>query len=177
MLIGGYFWVLKSRWGRYLGTLILGIAVIVMLVNLSTALHISSKQRLQFDPIHNNLELNQALLQAKLKTQPVIVDFYADWCVACKAMESDVLAKVEVQQNLATFKRLRVDVTALTPEHKQLMQRLNVIAPPTFIFFADEQELAQYRLVGEVKEQKFNQHLLAVLYHLNHKTSIDAKSQ
>ncbi len=119
--------------------------------------------KLPFKEINNQIELNEALIQAKLVNKPIILDFYADWCSSCKDIEKNVLADPLVQNHLQNYIRLRANVTQLTKDHKQLMQNLQVIAPPTLVFFNDNQEIKPYRLVGEITTSAFNQHLQAVL--------------
>ena len=123
----------------------------------------STQSKLSFKEINNQAELTAALIQAEMVNKPVILDFYADWCIACIDLEKNVLADPSVQNHLQDYIRLRANVTQLTKDHKQLMQNLQVIAPPTLVFFNDKQEMKPYRLVGEVTTNIFNQHLQAVL--------------
>ncbi len=113
-----------------------------------------------FQKIENVTELQQALDKAKAAGKPVLVDFYADWCIACKTMEHNVFATVEVQKQLQGYVLLQADITKDNVANKALMKRFNVIAPPDFIFFNGQgKQLTSARIVGEMSKQAFLQHL------------------
>lgn len=98
-------------------------------------------------------ELHQAVKKAK--GRPILIDFYADWCIACKAMEASTFKDPRVTQKLRDFVILKVDLTS-NKESKVLLQQLNVIAPPTFLFLNKSgNELKNLRLVGEVGPEQF----------------------
>ena len=90
-------------------------------------------------------------LEAQVRTagQPVMLDFYADWCVSCKEMERFTFSEPAVQAKLAGFKLLKADVTANTPEDKALLARFGLFGPPGTIFFdKNGQETKSARVVG-----------------------------
>ncbi|MHB1946888.1 MAG: protein-disulfide reductase DsbD [Gammaproteobacteria bacterium] len=106
--------------------------------------------------IENMEQLDEKLAAAKNDHKPVMLDFYADWCSACVAMERYVFTKPEIQQVLSDFIVLRADVTKNDAFDKALLKRFNVIAPPTILFFnTDGEELAKGRIVGEVNKNEF----------------------
>ncbi|WP_321810715.1 MULTISPECIES: protein-disulfide reductase DsbD [unclassified Burkholderia] len=76
-------------------------------------------------------------LDALLKTsgQPVMLDFYADWCVSCKEMEHLTFTDSRVQARLAQLHLVRADVTANSPDDQALLKRFNLFGPPGIIFF------------------------------------------
>ncbi|RQR71864.1 MULTISPECIES: protein-disulfide reductase DsbD [unclassified Burkholderia] len=76
-------------------------------------------------------------LDALLKTsgQPVMLDFYADWCVSCKEMEHLTFTDSRVQARLAQLHLVRADVTANNPDDRALLKRFNLFGPPGIIFF------------------------------------------
>ncbi|PVZ66276.1 protein-disulfide reductase DsbD [Pelagibaculum spongiae] len=101
-----------------------------------------------------------ALLAEVGNGQPVMLDFYADWCVSCKVMERDVFPDPQVQQALQGYKLLRSDVTANDAIDQGLMSNFGVIAPPTLLFFdANGMELRQFRITGEKDREQFLSHL------------------
>jgi thioredoxin:protein disulfide reductase len=96
------------------------------------------------------------LKEAKAERKPVILDFYANWCESCRAVEENVLAKPEVQKALQHFVLLRANVSANNSFDNTLLKKYNVIAPPTFLFFnRDGHELPDWRIIGEVDHQIF----------------------
>ncbi|HDR9797876.1 TPA: protein-disulfide reductase DsbD [Burkholderia cenocepacia] len=76
-------------------------------------------------------------LDALLKTsgQPVMLDFYADWCVSCKEMEHLTFTDARVQARLTKLHLVRADVTANNPDDQALLKRFNLFGPPGIIFF------------------------------------------
>ena len=85
-----------------------------------------------------------------------MLDFYADWCVTCKEMERDTFSDARVQQKLAGFVLLQVDVTANTEADKALLQRFNFFGPPAIVFFNSAgEEISSVRVVGYQRPEQF----------------------
>ena len=78
------------------------------------------------------------LQQARLDKQPVMLDFYADWCISCKELDSFVFTDQRVQFALADFKVVKVDVTVNSAAARQLMQALSLVGPPALVFYNPE---------------------------------------
>jgi thiol:disulfide interchange protein DsbD len=90
------------------------------------------------------------------------VDFYADWCVACKEMEKYTFTDATVQAALANVVLLQADVTANDEQDKALLARFEIFGPPTIAFFgADGIERKNFRLVGFAPAEQFQQHVLS----------------
>jgi thiol:disulfide interchange protein DsbD len=90
-------------------------------------------------------------LDARVKAagKPVMLDFYADWCVSCKELERYTFSDARVQAKLAGWTLLQADVTANTDDDKALLQRFKLFGPPGIIFFdAQGQEINGQRVVG-----------------------------
>ncbi|KAF5271600.1 hypothetical protein FQR65_LT05221 [Abscondita terminalis] len=125
---------------------------------------IVSSETSNFQTIKSISDLNLALKQAKQQNKPVLVDFYANWCISCKEMERIVFTAPQVKSLMSNFILLRADVTANDDQDKALERQFHVIAPPTFLFFApDGQELTDARIVGQEESQIFASHLQSVL--------------
>lgn len=123
-----------------------------------------SSETSNFQTIKSISDLNLALKQAKQQNKPVLLDFYANWCLSCKEMERVVFTAPQVKSLMAHFILLRADVTANNDQDKALERQFHVIAPPTFLFFAPNgQELTDYRIVGQEESQTFASHLQQVL--------------
>lgn len=101
-------------------------------------------------------ELRQALAAAATAGNPVIVDWYADWCISCKVIEREVLNQPGVQAKLADYRKLRFDITASTEAQRALLDQYGLFGPPIIQFFkADGSEALNARVVGEVDLQGF----------------------
>ena len=99
-----------------------------------------------------------AELEGRIKSagQPVMIDFYADWCVSCKEMERFTFADARVRAKLAGWTLLQADVTANSDEDKALLQRFNLYGPPGIIFFdAQGREIDGVRVVGFMSADEF----------------------
>ena len=86
---------------------------------------------------------------AQARGRPVLLDFYADWCVSCKEMDHFTFSDQRVRARLDEFVLLQVDVTHNTAEDKALLQRFNLFGPPGYIFFAPSgEERTSLRVTG-----------------------------
>ena len=114
-----------------------------------------------FTRIKTVAELDQALLSAK---KPVMLDFYADWCVACKEMDRFTFHDPKVIEQLGNLTLLQVDVTANSADDRALMKRFGLFGPPGMIFFdAKGKEIAESRIVGVLEARAFFDHVAKVL--------------
>lgn len=113
-------------------------------------------QGLQFRRIRTEEELDEILKSAD---RPVMLDFYADWCVACKEMERFTLADQEIQRRLAAAMVLQVDVTANNPNDRALLKRYKLFGPPGILFFAPRQSEPVVRVIGYQDTEDFKKSL------------------
>ena len=98
-------------------------------------------------------ELDQRLSGA---SQPVLLDFYADWCVSCKEMERFTFADAQVQARFGKLLLLRADVTANSENDKALLARFNLFGPPGIVFFDQTgREIDGLRVVGYQSAEQF----------------------
>jgi len=99
-----------------------------------------------------------AELDARLAApgKPVMLDFYADWCVSCKEMEKFTFSDPAVRAKLDGMLLLQADVTANTEEHKALLKRFSLFGPPGIIFFdAQGREIKSLRVIGYQNPERF----------------------
>ena len=99
-----------------------------------------------------------AELEGKLKGpgKPVMLDFYADWCVSCKEMESFTFSEPSVRAELDRMLLLQVDVTANNEHDKALLKRFSLFGPPGIIFFdAEGREIKGLRVIGYQNAERF----------------------
>lgn len=98
--------------------------------------------------------------------RPVMLDFYADWCVSCIEMERFTFTDPGVAQRMAQLTLVKADVTRNLPEHRELLKRFNLFGPPGIIFFdADARVMDDARVVGFQNAEKFAAVLDRVLAH------------
>ncbi|CNC52610.1 thiol:disulfide interchange protein [Yersinia frederiksenii] len=118
----------------------------------------SEIKHLAFKQVADLPQLQTALAQAQGK--PVMLDLYADWCVACKEFEKYTFSDEQVQRQLANTVLLQADVTANNAEHAALLKQLNVLGLPTILFFdAQGNEVSDARVTGFMNATEFLQHL------------------
>ena len=118
---------------------------------------------LSFQSIGSVNELEEALSEASNNGTPVMVDFTADWCVACKEYERYTFPDTRVLAALDPFMLLQIDVTENNDDDQSLLQYFSSFGPPTIAFFDRQgQELEAYKLVGFVDAEEFSAHVLQV---------------
>lgn len=113
-----------------------------------------STPSLAFTRVTSIADLEKKL--AETKGQPVMLDFYADWCTACKELEQLTFSNQKVQQLLKNTTLLQVDVTANTEEDKALLKRFALFGPPGIAFFnGNGQEMTTLKTVGFQNADRF----------------------
>ena len=111
---------------------------------------------IQFKQIKGLGELQQQLDAAKAQGKPVMLDFYADWCVSCKEMEKFTFSDAGVQNSLANMVVLQADVTENDAKDKELYQHFGIIGPPAIIFYnSDGSEQRHLRVAGYMPATEF----------------------
>ncbi|WP_084717419.1 protein-disulfide reductase DsbD [Vibrio rhizosphaerae] len=120
----------------------------------------ANAESLSFVRIQNIEELTHQLALAKVNQQPVMIDFYADWCVACKEFEKYTFSDHTVQQKLANYRLIQADVTANNAQNKALLNHLGVLGLPTLSFWNMAGErVQQARITGFMAADEFLEHL------------------
>jgi thioredoxin:protein disulfide reductase len=114
----------------------------------------------EFRRIKSLADLEAELRRASAAGQPVMLDFYADWCVDCKRMERYTFPEPVVRAALEGTVLLKADVTANDGADRELMNRFGIYGPPAILFFgAGGEELRAYRLLGYVPAPRFAEHV------------------
>lgn len=107
----------------------------------------ATSTELPFRTLRSNSALDQALHDAG--GRPVMLDFYADWCVACKELEHSTFSDPRIQARVAPALLLRADVTSNDAEARALLKRFGLFGPPGVLFFAPSgTERNEARVIG-----------------------------
>jgi len=115
---------------------------------------------LRFKRVKSVADVEKQLQLAKKKGKPVLLDFYAKWCISCKEMDHFTFSNPLVKKRLANFILLRSDVTNNDATDKALERRFRVVAPPTILFFnKDGIEIKNSRVIGEMSAETFLEHV------------------
>ena len=110
--------------------------------------------------ISSPAELDRVLAEAKAAGQPLVLDWYADWCISCKVIEHEVLNAPNVLPLLKEYRLVRFDITQSSAEQRALLDRYQLFGPPALLFFAaNGSEKTEARVVGETNAGEFAEHL------------------
>lgn len=138
---------------------IYGIFIIVF-VFLSTSIYqqYSTQNDYDRDTFFNQIQTLEELEKNidKEKNKPILIDFYADWCVACLEYEKYTFQDENVQLKMKDFVLIQIDVTKNNKEHEKLLKRFGLYGPPGIIFFdKNGNHLQQYDIVGFKNAEDF----------------------
>lgn len=114
-----------------------------------------ASEKLPFKTIKSLAELKEEVS----KGHPVMLDFYADWCISCKEMEKFTFSDANIKAALSNVTLLKADVTANDAIDKELMKAFNIIGPPAILFFNQGEEKQVLRVVGFKKPEEFIQNI------------------
>lgn len=118
------------------------------------------QNKIEFKKIKSVEDLTRELNAAKAQNKPVMLDFYADWCISCKEMERYTFSKPNVIAEMSKGVLLKADVTLNDDIDKALLKKFRLIGPPSMIFWdRSGNELKNMRLVGFVEAEPFAEHV------------------
>ncbi len=113
-----------------------------------------------FDRIKEPASLRDRLALAGERGNPVILDFYADWCISCKIMERDVFSQADVVTAMEPYTLLQIDMTENTRDQQALLDELGLFGPPAILFYdTSGSEIPSLRVLGEMDHAEFRAHL------------------
>ena len=121
-----------------------------------------------YDPITSFIQKNQSVKFIEVKTienlnkeltnsdKLIMVDLYADWCVACKELEKYTFSNQKVSNILNEFKLIKLDITQTTEEHSEYLKNLKIFGPPALLFYdLNGNEIESARVVGFMESENF----------------------
>jgi thiol:disulfide interchange protein DsbD len=149
-VVRNFFGVLMLAMAAYIIWPVLPASVSAPIIKLLGA---DSAQHLPFTRIKTVAELDSAITNAKGKT--VMLDFYADWCVACKEMEKFTFSDDKVKAALANTILLQADVTDNNDDDQALLKRFNLFGPPGIIFYNKAGQEIKPKVIGYKNAEEF----------------------
>ncbi|KPG95070.1 thiol:disulfide interchange protein [Pseudomonas sp. RIT-PI-q] len=115
-----------------------------------------SQDSSNWQTISTPTELDRVLAEGKISGMPLLLDWYADWCISCKVIEHEVLNDAKVVERLKGYRLIRFDITASNAEQRALLDRYKLFGPPALMFFGkDGVERADVRVIGEINATDF----------------------
>jgi thiol:disulfide interchange protein DsbD len=106
-------------------------------------------------------ELDRVLNEASAAGQPLLLDWYADWCISCKVIEHEVLPDPGVISQLQGYRLIRFDMTDSNQEQRKLLDRYKLFGPPALLIFGkDGSERGDVRVVGEIDAKGLTERLI-----------------
>ena len=122
-----------------------------------------SSQSNEFKKVADLAELKEAVAQANDEGRMVMVDLYADWCVACKEFEHYTFPDAKVQSEFSHYQLIQVDLTNSDNKTIELMEEYTVFGLPSILFFNSQgKELTTQRVTGFLNAEDFAKHLATV---------------
>lgn len=114
------------------------------------------KSSVYFSYVKDLKAIEQAV---KESSSPVLLDFYADWCVNCVEYEKFTFSDARVKEKMKKFTLLKADVTKNSADDKKMQKEFGIFGPPAILFFKNGKELEQLRLIGYKNADEFLTHL------------------
>lgn len=153
----------QSGWARC-GQVMFAILMVLAAAPLQRMIWNDSQQQSQDYP--QNLRFEQVNTWQEIRTtiknnqdQLIMLDLYAEWCIACKEFEKYTFSDPSLQSALSDMLLLQANVTDNDLEQQALLQKLNVYGLPTILFYYRGTEVPDSRVYGFMDAKKFNQHL------------------
>jgi thiol:disulfide interchange protein DsbD len=121
----------------------------------------ASGHSFKFEYVKSLAELNERVALANANGKTVMVDLYADWCIACKEFEKYTFSQANVQEALSNSIWIQIDLTNTgSKESKELMKHYNVFGLPSILFFdLSGKELQKQRVTGFMNDEQFTNHI------------------
>ena len=135
---------------KFFGILLIGVAV--WMVSPVFMKWFSKQEHSNFKTITNVAQLDQEI---STSSKPIMLDFYADWCVACKEFEKFTFTDSRVAEKMNGYTLLRVDVTANDADGKALLKQFELFGPPGIILIEPKSGKVINKIIGYKKADEF----------------------
>ena len=120
---------------------------------------IEASNTVAFQIIDDETQLDSLILKTKSNKKPLVLKFYAEWCIACKKLERVVFKDSTVNQSLKDSMTYTVDVTKNTQINQSILSRFSLVGPPAILFFKDGKEIRSQRIIAEVSAKELTNRL------------------
>ncbi len=150
LLLGSAFYLVKN--GDKIAKIVASILVIISIFLTYSSLNDNEVDKLQFKYVKTISELENIVSTSK---KPIMVDFWATWCVSCIEFDKITFTDMEVKKELSQYLLLKVDVTKNTDDDKALMKKFNLFGPPAMIFYKNGKEEKNKRMIGFKNPNEF----------------------
>ena len=122
------------------------------LENFKGGASIVKKDKLDWLYVKNIAQLEDVVSKS---TKPVMLDFWATWCVSCKELDNITFKDAIVKAELSKYQLVKVAVTKNTQDDKALMKKFNLFGPPALIFYKNGKEELNKRIIGYKNPNEF----------------------
>ncbi len=150
LAMGSAFYLIKY------GNKFAKVVAVVLMISSSLFVMQSAKQKKEtkhhYIYVKTIKDLDHIIQTSK---KPIMVDFWASWCVSCKELDNITFKDPKVQEVLKNYLLIKIDVTKNNTDDKALMQKFNLFGPPALIFFKDGKELKEKRIIGYKSPEEF----------------------
>lgn len=143
------FWQKALKAMLFIGLILAGKPVADLIWQTPT----ESRSQTHFIKIHNLAEFEEKLTASKGKK--VMLDLYADWCVACKEFEKYTFSEPDVQQKFAEMVIMQIDMSQNSAENRAFTQKFNILGLPTLLFFDEQGKEYPQRITGFMPSDEF----------------------
>ncbi|MEA3499048.1 MAG: protein-disulfide reductase DsbD [Campylobacterota bacterium] len=150
LLMGSAFYLIKN--GNKFGKIVALVLMISAMVFVKLSVDDANSKKLPFQYVKTVQELNLIVAHSK---KPIMIDFWATWCISCIEFDKITFKDKEVIEELSKYTLLKVDVTDNTDADKELMKKFNLFGPPAMIFYKDGKEEKSKRMIGFKNPQQF----------------------
>jgi thiol:disulfide interchange protein DsbD len=149
LAMGSAFYLIKN--GNKVGKV---VAIILMLGSSYFLMQTmtAKEDNLKFTYVKTIAELEKTIAHS---SKPVMVDFWATWCVSCKELDNITFKDQQVRAELDKYLLVKVDVTKNTDDDKALMKKFNIFGPPALIFYENGVEQKNKRIIGYKNAEDF----------------------
>lgn len=136
----------------------LGVLLCVVALYLPFGSKISAGTPSSLDWIYNDIE--KGLEQAKQQEKPAMIDFWAEWCAACKEIDHYTFRNPTVEQRLKQFVTIKVDLTKSTPENQKIQETYSITGLPLIVFYDSKgNRLPDKNITGFINAETFLNHI------------------